>query len=198
MLIPEDAETPDCHFPAARNMSVVLREMNNTLTASLYWNATEKPANLNSCPGSRVWEVQMLRYNHVLNIPESFEDVANSTGWMETKNRGDTNFTFTGIDRSTYYQFQVRNVDSHMYRMQVFYSQVYFFGQQGKMTKCECKINNYSSFPLVYTFLLSPLPSLSSRPADYPCPNCAPDSRGFLHTGVRGLRYTHSHRESAS
>ena len=128
-----------CYMPQASNLRVVLHEHVNdsTLNATLYWNNTQKPDNERYCVGSRQWQVNVRTYRHVYDTPEDFASVSNPNPWRNTANRRDTHFAFTGISRSQYYLFQVRNEASHLDQPTNnpiagnFSSHIYYFGEQG-------------------------------------------------------------------
>ena len=128
-----------CYMPQARNLTVVLHEHTNdsTLTATLYWNYTQKPDGERFCGGSRQWKVNVRTYRHVYDTPDDFALVSNPNPWRDTVNRRDTHFEFTGISRSQYYLFQVHNEaalldqPSNYPHSQNFSSHIYYFGEQG-------------------------------------------------------------------
>ena len=128
-----------CYMPQARNLTVVLHEHTNdsTLTATLYWNYTQKPDGERFCGGSRQWKVNVRTYRHVYDTPDDFALVSNPNPWRDTVNRRDTHFEFIGISKSLYYLFQVHNEaalldqPSNYPHSQNFSSHIYYFGEQG-------------------------------------------------------------------
>ena len=124
-------------MPQAVNLSVVLHNYENgSLSATLYWNSTQKPDRRNYCHGARLWTVGYKTFDNVWGTPFDFETVTRLTESMETAAKRDTHFEFTGISRSKYYIFQVHNEagadDANHQRSQDFASRVYYFGEQGE------------------------------------------------------------------
>ena len=118
-------------MPRAVNLTVVPHYLENgSLTATLYWNYTQKPDRQEYCDGSRQWTVGYKTYDNVWGTPSDFGRVSWLTVSMET---ADTHFEFTGISKSMYYIFQVHNEANNTMdrRSQDFTSGVYYFGEQG-------------------------------------------------------------------
>ena len=121
-------------MPRAVNLSVVPHYFENgSLTATLYWNYTQKPDGLQYCSGSRQWTVGYKTFENVWATPSDFGRVSSLTLSTATAAKRDTHFQFTGISRSKYYIFQVHNEadDENNPRPQDFTSWVYYFGEQG-------------------------------------------------------------------
>ena len=121
-------------MPRAVNLSVVPHYLENgSLTATLYWNYTQKPDGQEYCDGSRQWTVGYKTFDNVWGIPSDFGRVSSLTVSTATAARRDTHYEFTGITRSKYYIFQVHNeADDPTDRIsQDFTSMVYYFGEQG-------------------------------------------------------------------
>ena len=117
----------------AVNLAVHTEELGSgTLSAFLTWNNTEKPRSRKQCDGARKWQVRFQTFDNVEEIPDDHELVeARSSPWQNATGR-DTWFNFTsGINRTVYYMFQVKNQQKNRDRHQTFSSHVYFFGEQG-------------------------------------------------------------------
>ena len=130
----DDVHPDRCYMPQAVNLSVVPHNLENgSLTATLYWNYTQKSDGLQYCDGSRQWTVGYKTFENVWGTPSDFGRVFSLTLSTATAAQRDTHFEFTGISRSKYYIFQVHNEadDEYNRRPQNFTSRVYYFGEQG-------------------------------------------------------------------
>ncbi len=132
------------HFfmPEAFNLRAELVESaNGNLSVILRWNVTEKPSNLVYYKKARLWKVRKLTYNSAEGVYDHMvvttEDVPFQAKATKVEQR-ETFFEFTeGIDRSTYYLYQVHNEgfktdqDDNPHKSGFFSSYVYYYGHQG-------------------------------------------------------------------
>lgn len=141
-----DFEDVRCFIPAAYDLTLVVHEQNDSFvtSASLYWNVTTKPDGVPNCMGARRWQVRSVAYDLVTDTAEDHannDDVmrhGDPAEWQNTKPPRGQNFTFTALDRSRYYVFQVQNdasmdhrADDYRVKIRQYASHVYYFGQQG-------------------------------------------------------------------
>ncbi len=129
-------------MPEAFNLQAELDDSNSeNLTVLLRWEVTDKPEGATQCKGGRMWKARILKFPNPESVNDHQRIESTEVAFLERTSRDarrETFFEFTeGVDRSTYYLFQVQNIglenelDLSSKQVGLFSSHVYYFGEQG-------------------------------------------------------------------
>lgn len=142
-----DEVEPSCFLPHATDIIASSHssttDSNMLSSITLQWQVTQKEnPDLKYCEGSRRWEVRLLKYSNVDDIPGDYEvvsptdDQPPSTNWIKAPGRSTTyNFTQGDLFTSYFYSFQVKHLEKKIpvdVSPKQFASQVHYFGKQCK------------------------------------------------------------------
>ena len=90
----------DCSESKINNITARKNDSNSVYVEWKYSKELDRPR---YCPKARVFSVRFVSY-----ADSSANIVANTSKWYDTKKRRLTNYTFSGLDLSLFYKFEVR------------------------------------------------------------------------------------------